>query len=314
VLVLLTKAAGNIPTVELMLPTTVNTRINWIIESDEDDLLESLPDYDIAFNAMGDADLIGASIGPVTRFAHLCDKPLLNHPDRVARTARHKLPELLAGIENVVVPPVWRFSGNRGWDSTMETHLPLMIRPVDSHGGRGVEVAKTADEFEKLRTETPGPVFVCPVVDFRSDDSWFRKFRIIFIENKPYPYHLAISPNWMVHYASADMEPHPWKLDEERRFLKDPEATLGRANIDAIRAIGERLGLEYAGIDFSMTADKRILVFEANPTMLVHAEAIDGPLAHKNEYVFRIQRAAEEMLKRFMIRSLGGGTARAQLE
>ena len=42
--------------------------------------------------------------------------------------------------------------------------------------------------------------------------------------------------------------------------------------------------------------DGRILVFEANPTMLVHTEALSGPLAHKNEYIFRIQSRFEQML------------------
>ena len=302
VLILLTKRAGNIPTVEFMLPTTVNTRINWVIESDQDGQAATLPDYDLAFNAMGDADLVGASFGPVARFAETCEKPLLNHPDRVARTARNELPALLSGIPNIVVPPVWRFAGDVDWDRLNE-RVPLMIRPVDTHGGKGVQVAQTIDELKNLRAQYPGPVYVCPFVDFRSADSWFRKYRIIFIDRNPYPYHLAISPRWMVHYASADMESHAWKLEEERRFLEDPESVLGKANVDAIHAIGETIDLEYAGIDFSVTADNRVLVFEANPTMLAHPEPIDGPLAHKNEYVFRIQRAAEGMLNRLMARS-----------
>ena len=68
--------------------------------------------------------------------------------------------------------------------------------------------------------------------------------------------------------------------------------------MEAIESIGSRMDLDYAGIDFSIMADKRILVFETNPTMWIHTENISGPVAHKNEYVFRIQDQFEQMLKR----------------
>jgi len=140
-------------------------------------------------------------------------------------------------------------------------------------------------------------------VDFRSSDSWFRKYRMVFIDRKPYPCHLAISKNWMVHYASAEMESFRWKLDEERRFLKDPESFFGAACMSSLESIGKAIDLDYAGIDFSILRDGRILVFEANPTMLVHPENISGPLDHKNEYVYRIQERFEEMLRRITCQS-----------
>jgi len=95
------------------------------------------------------------------------------------------------------------------------------------------------------------------------------------------------------------MESHQWKVEEEKAFLQNCEAVLGPDGMRAIQSIGRKMDLEYCGIDFSVMADKRILVFEANPTMLIHLEDISGPLKHKNEYVFRIQHDCEEMLKRF---------------
>jgi hypothetical protein len=117
----------------------------------------------------------------------------------------------------------------------------------------------------------------------------------MFIDGRPYPYHLAISPHWMVHYVTADMTSASWKLDEERRFLDDMGAALGERALRAVEAIGRRLALDYAGIDFTVLEDGRVLVFEANATMLVHREARDGVLAHKNAYVQRILDAFEQM-------------------
>ena len=299
VLILWTTQMGNLPTTEFLFPATVNTRVYWVIGSDRDDQSDNLPDHDLVFNAMGDPDLIGESIGPVTRFAQVCAKPLLNHPEKVARTARNNLPALLAGIEGIIVPAVWRFANRSDWDESIVDQLPLLIRPVTSHGGVDLELVTTADELAQRRAAQRGPVYVCRFVDFRSADSWYRKYRIIFVDRKPYPYHLAIAQKWMVHYYTAEMESCPWKLEEETRFLQDPEAVLGPVGMAAIQTIGERMDLEYSGIDFSLMADKRMLVFEANPTMLVHPETIGGPLEHKNRYVFRIQDHFGEVLKRF---------------
>jgi glutathione synthase/RimK-type ligase-like ATP-grasp enzyme len=66
----------------------------------------------------------------------------------------------------------------------------------------------------------------------------------------------------------------------------------------AIREIGARMDLDYAGIDFSLTTDGKILVFEANPTMLVHPEKPNSPTADKNLYVDRILGAFEALLHR----------------
>ncbi len=119
VLLLWTRKPGNVPTIEFLFPTTINNRVNWVIESAQDDQTDNLPDYDLVFNAMGDPDLVGESLGPVSRFAASCEKPLLNHPTNVARTARNHLPALLEGLDNVFVPSVWRFADQADWDDSV---------------------------------------------------------------------------------------------------------------------------------------------------------------------------------------------------
>lgn len=298
VLVLWAGTLGNVPTVGSLFPITVNTRVNWVFESAHTDIGQDLPDYDLVFNATGDRDVAKDAADPIRRFAQTCRRPVLNDPAKVARTARHELPALLDGIDDIVVPPVFRFARSDEWDADLAARLPLLVRPVESHGGRELTLVRTAEELERERQSRAGAVYVCPFVDFRSADSWFRKFRIVYIDREPMPVHLAISPHWMVHYATADMEAHEWKLAEERRFMSDPAAFLGPQAMRAIRAIGRRLDLDYTGIDFSLLAGSRILVFEANPTMLVHYEAIDGPVASRNAHIAAIQRNFESLLQR----------------
>jgi glutathione synthase/RimK-type ligase-like ATP-grasp enzyme len=83
---------------------------------------------------------------------------------------------------------------------------------------------------------------------------------------------------------------------EEHRFIDDPRAVLGAAAMTAIGDIGRRLDLDYAGIDFGVLPDGRVLLFEANATMLVHPEAHDGVFAYKNRAVAAITEAFEAML------------------
>ena len=297
VLILFDAGKGNINLTHLF-NDKANNLIDWMIEYAPPDQLEKLPHYDLVFNAMGDPDVIGNATGPVTRFLEVCTRPLLNHPDKVARTARNRLPALLDGIEQLLIPAVWRFADSRDWDESVMAQLPLLIRPVHTHGGVGMVLANTADAVARYRAQQSGPVYVSRYIDYRSSDTWFRKYRMIFIDREPFPYHLAISQNWMVHYYTAEMTACPWKLEEERMFLEHPEKVLGQAGMNAIRLIGTRMDLDYAGVDFSILADGRILVFEANPTMLVHPEKPQGTLGHKNAYVRRIFDAFEGLLKR----------------
>ena len=67
--------------------------------------------------------------------------------------------------------------------------------------------------------------------------------------------------------------------------------------MEAIRAIGQRLDLEFCGVDFSVLPDGRVLLFEANATMLAHLEASDGPLAYKNVYIDNILKAFWRVLE-----------------
>lgn len=297
VLILFDAGQGNLNLTHLF-DENANSTIDWMIEYASDGQAAQLPHYDLAFNAMGDSDLTGDTAGPVAKFLQVCSKPFLNHPDKVARTARNKLPDLLAGIDRLLVPKVWRFADAAAWLPAMEERLPLLTRPVHTQGGIGLELSTDAGQLAQCRAAQTTPVYVACYVDYRSADSFFRKYRVIFIDREPYPYHMAISPHWMVHYDTSDMEDFPWKLEEERRFLENPETVLGAAGMQALRAIGARMDLDYGGIDFSIMPDGRLLVFEANPTMLVHPEITDGPLGHKNTHIRRIYGAFESLLKR----------------
>jgi hypothetical protein len=293
---------GNVP-LDALLPFATTTRIKYALDYADDAEDAHLPPHDLVFNAIGEADIAAPLAARLARFAGRCGAPLLNPPHAIAPTQRDRIAARLAPLPAVCMPPCLRIdAASTPPDALLERlaqagiAFPLLLRPAGAHGGDGLTLHTEPATFAAALARLDGAAYVTAYRDTRDADGYFRKYRMIFIDRVPYPYHLAISSHWLVHYFSADMTAARWKLDEERRFLDDPRAALGDTALDALAAIGAHLDLDYGGIDFALTRDGRVVVFEANATMLVHREAADGPLAHKNPHVDRIAHAFARML------------------
>ena len=300
VLVLANACSGNVP-VEALLPSDRNTRITWHVEFATDAQERELPPYDVAFNAIGNADLMADSVDRVTRLHER--QPILNPPSKVAHTRRDLMPALLACIPDTIVPIAVRLDRDRLSDAASHIPYPMLIRPAVAHGGEGLALIETPEAFARLVVGRADAYYVTAFHDFRSADGYYRKYRMIFVDRKAYPYHLAIADTWLVHYYTADMMAAPWKRDEEQRFLDNPGAVLGSKIMTALAAIAGRLDLDYAGIDFSVDADGHLLVFEANATMLVHLYDSVKDFPYKHIHVPKITQAFDAMLERHALKT-----------
>ena len=304
VLVLSTRSEGNIPH-RFLLPADRYTRLIWYMEHAREEQFGALPPYDVVFNAIGDADLAAPSAAAVQRFIERCDKPVLNLPPAVARTARGLASMTLGDLEDVVIPRAARIprgrlerQGLRRAVAEAGFEPPLLVRPTGSHGGKGLRRALSWPELEAAAAAlSDQDIYVTAYRDYRSRDGLYRKGRMIFVDRRPYPYHWAGSDHWMVHYDASGSGEDPQRRAEEMRFLEDPSGFLGPRAWAAVRRIGERLDLDFCGLDFGVLPDGRVLVFEANATMLVHPEDPAGPLAAKNPAVARILEAFRARLE-----------------
>ncbi|HEY4072763.1 MAG TPA: hypothetical protein VGM52_06640 [Herbaspirillum sp.] len=318
VLILCASRPGNVP-FDFLLPQSCNTLIKWVIEYAEPGQPPSLPHYDLVFNAIGDADTAGRSRAAVDRFLALNDKPLLNPPEIIDRTSRDRISALLNdkdndndnGIGNLVVPRVMRWDRRQiaaadapGLVDAAGLTYPVIVRPAGAHGGDGVILVHSQEELVVVWAATivadaaSDELYLSSYHEYRSPDSFYRKYRVIFVDRKPYPYHLAISGQWLAHYVTADMLSVRWKLAEEYLFLYDPVCVLGQAAWDALEAMAQRLDLDFGGVDFSVLPDGKLLIFETNATMLVHPETYNEELKFKNPYVQRILDAFSQLLDR----------------
>jgi tetratricopeptide (TPR) repeat protein len=267
-----------------LIPASRYDRLIWFLA-----YAEGAPgqDYDVAFNALADADAAAPQAQRLADFARASDKPLLNPPDRIAATTRDGAAALLAGVADLLIPETRRVCEAAGLLGLDATRLWL-LRPLGAHGGERVEQLR----LDEVAAQLDGrPHYLTAFHDFRSGDGLYRKYRMFFVDRAPYPYHLAASRDWLVHYQTSLTPTTPALIDEELRFLENPEAALGTPAFRAISQIGRRLDLDCAGVDFAVLADGRALLFEANATMFVHPEPADGPLRHKNPFIQAILEA-----------------------
>ena len=301
VLVLATQSSGNVPYRHLM-PPRLYGRLIWYMEHTRPEQMADLPPYDVVFNAIGDADLAGPSLKAVSHFLAQCPKRALNPPDLVARTRRDRLPALLGDIDGVIAPKAVRVGSASGAGLAKAAAAagltgPILVRPTGSHGGKGLVCADGPGELAAAGETLAGEdAYLTAFHDYRAADGRYRKGRVVFIDRRPFPYHWAVADHWLAHYETAGMAAAADRQAEELRFLQAPQTFLGERAWRAIGEIGKRLDLDYAGVDFSILPDGRILVFEANATMLVHPEAEVSEFAYKNPAVARIVEAFQALL------------------
>jgi hypothetical protein len=145
--------------------------------------------------------------------------------------------------------------------------------------------------------ELPGEeLTVLGYLDARGSDGKARKYRVMSIDGKLYPLHVAISSHWKIHYFTAEMGDSPQHRAEDAEFIENMPAVLGPRAMAALAEIQSRLGLDYAGIDFGLSADRQILLFEANATMVVNPPEPDEKWAYRRPAVERIYAAMRGML------------------
>jgi len=300
VVILWAAGKGNIP-IEFLWPKACYTRIVCMMEYVSDEQMQTLPDYDLVFNAIGDSDVTGPTQAAVDRFIQVCRKPFLNAPIGVTNTARDQIPALFSDISDVVCPPTLRAQTAQFKEQVLlsnELRFPMIVRPGGSHGGDHLVKLESVRALQELDLFNSAVYYASNYVDYLSSDAYFRKYRIAFVDRQPYPYHMAIGKHWIVHYETADMLTAEWKRAEELAFLNNPRAALGDKAMDAIEKMGLAMNLDFCGVDFTLLPDGRVLVFEANATMLIHPEDEGGILQYKNIYVQKIFDAFNQLIAR----------------
>jgi hypothetical protein len=270
-----------------------NTPIEFLLEESGIELLTlyviagvelpvPLPDHDVAIVIASDSEECRDALAIIDRMAPRWPRPMLNPPRLVRNLDRDKLHQLLRGIEGLDIPATASVTRTQLSDVAQsnlpladiaaELQFPIIVRPRGSHAGVGL--AKVDDRAAialYLGERVEQEFFVSRFVDYANDDDGlFRKYRIVFIDGRPYACHMAIADRWDIWYLNAGMSDSAAKRLEEETFMRTFDFGFARRHQTALTAMAERIGLDYFTIDCAENKRGELLIFEADNTAVVH--------------------------------------------
>ena len=300
VLALYAPFAGNTPAEFLFADAAHDTDTLALLATSRIDAA-ALGSIDVVVNLISDADQASAELPIAAALAAELGKPVVNDPGKIARTTRDAIAALLPGIEGCRVPKILRLDAGAdvsaaALQAMLPFPFPLLARPAGTHGGDDFERCETIETLSDFLGQHGGDRYLIEYIDYASRDGYFRKYRFIFVDDEILPYHLAIGRDWKLHHDSTDMGDHEWMQREEAAFLENPGAVFDAGHTAALREIRARIGLDYFGIDCGLDRDGRLVVFEVNASMLVHADNAAFP--YKDAYVRAIKAAFDAMLQK----------------
>ncbi len=241
---------------------------------------ELLPACDVIFNAISDVDSFPMSQEIATMIAADASVPVINPPEIVARTQRHKNYQSLHELEGIVFPATVRLEERLGSRSQIVAcldeagiSLPVLVRRVGTHSARSLEKADDIEQLEAyFERHREGPYYIVAFRNFLDRQGHYVKMRMFFIDGAMYPNHFLVSKDWKIDVTPEIydlMSANDWMLGSAKQFHADPESFLGKDAYHALASIHSKLSLDYFGVDFTQLDDGRIFVFEANATMRI---------------------------------------------
>jgi hypothetical protein len=240
-----------------------------------------LPDHDVAIVIASDSDECRDALDIIDRAAARWPRPMLNAPRLVSNLDRDKLHRLLHGIEGLDIPAtvcvtsaqlsdVAR-SGLSLADIAAELQFPVIVRPRGSHAGVGLAKVDDRAAITRYLAERPEQeFFVSRFVDYTNGDGLFRKYRVVFVDGRPYACHMAIADRWDIWYLNAGMTGSAAKRLEEETFMRTFDIGFARRHATPLAGMAERVGLDYFTIDCAENKRGELLIFEADNTAVVH--------------------------------------------
>lgn len=299
---------SNIPVQFLIENSDIQLDVLYVVPGQ--DLPQSVPDHDMAMVIAGESGPNREILERIAAFADLWPRqPVLNDPRKVLQLSRDGVSALLAGAPAICIPATARVApdllaalgtGEVGLAELLpDGSFPLIVRPLNSHAGKGLAKLDTPAAIATYLALQPADgYYLSSFVDYSGTDGMFRKYRIVMIGGRPYVCHMAVSAHWMIHYLNADMRESAEKRAEEARAFATFDEDFARRHAAAFAAMYERIGLDYFAMDCAETPDGRLLVFEADTAMIVHAMDPPDIFPYKPPQMRRIFTAFQDMLRR----------------
>jgi glutathione synthase/RimK-type ligase-like ATP-grasp enzyme len=266
-----------------------------------------LPDHDIAIVIASDSEECHDALRQIDAAAARWPRPILNPPHRVCSLDRDKLHHLLHGIEGLEIPETASVTREQLSqlshspltlaDIAAGLAFPVIVRPRGSHAGSGLaKIDDVTAMAHYLAQRKEKEFFIARFVDYSDSDGLFRKYRIVFVDGRPYACHMAIAGRWDIWYLNAGMSASADKRLEEETFMRTFDIGFARRHAAALAGIAGRIGLEYFILDCAENEDGELLIFEADNTAIVHNMDPPDIFPYKSQQMRKIFGAFAAML------------------
>jgi hypothetical protein len=275
-----------------------NGELDLLFLTPSDPPLADLPEHDLAILAVGESDANAPILAALEPVITTWPRPTLNaSPAGVIALGRDRAPERLAGCPAILAPTARRVP--RADLATIGDAFPVIVRPVDSHAGAGLEKLDAASDLPGyLSRQAAETFYVSPFIDYAGTDGRFRKLRVAMVDGRPFLVHMAVSSHWMVHYLNAGMAEDAAKRAEEADAMASFEAGFAVRHAEAFAAMHAAFGLDYFALDCAEDRDGRLLLFEADTAMIVHDMDPPDLYPYKGPAMRRLFDAFQAMVAR----------------
>lgn len=228
---------------------------------------------DVLWNMVSDADQNPETLAVVAKFTRDVGIPVIDPAAAILQTRRHQIASRLAGIDNVHMPKTLLLRNPtlervRRQVEEASFRFPALLRRTGSHNGAFIGRFDAPEQIEGVYGDRRHEYYMTEFVDFRSIDGLYRKARFFFVGDEIVIRQLIISSEWNIHGRTArEMVSQPARESEAVAMLEGGFPALPAVTKIALRALADRVGLDYFGLDASLDAEGRLVVFEANATM-----------------------------------------------
>lgn len=255
--------------------------------------LKALPTVQLIINNLATPEAISTDLRARSNaLIGEIDAPILNPMDSMVEMSRSALPSLLSGVDGIRVPKtvlVQRI--DESWSEVAkrveaEFDYPLILRSPSAHQSSSsllkkdlknisAKLVANRDDFIELSLAKKWDSFYAiEYFDLKRSANVFRKMRVVFIGDELILHSVAFWDDWMVGgWRAGDRaaqfyrdRPEFWQRGAEA--VLDPEEFLGAGVLTSLRALRERIPLDFFGIDFDIDDAGDVAIFEVSAAMI----------------------------------------------
>ncbi|CAM5776920.1 hypothetical protein LMIY3S_05775 [Labrys miyagiensis] len=213
---------------------------------------------------------------------------VINHPKLAVGATRQKNSERFANHPEIIFPRISRYFSSRDLRGLLIDDIegrytyPLILRTVFQQMGKGTWLINDRKELnETLDLLNENQFYIIEYISSRHENGLSRSIRAAFVDGHPIIIRADYSDNWNVRarYESvrqAFYRDHPDILAYANHIVMEPEKELGKTALEKLHKVAELMPLEIFGMDFDITEDGKLLIFEANATMNLLSTSPEG--------------------------------------